>query len=186
MFHGLLRLEYNLAIMLMSHLMTKAVIGERFQNMILNLLAKYNLRFNVKDPVLREKLRPNYRVGCKRIVISGDFYHAVQKPNCHLETAAITEIVPEGVRTGDGTLHRLDALIVATGFKPFAYMRPMQVIGRGGLSLSGGRRTGRSRQGSPFYLVPSRSVALSCHCRRLVHQMKTREASSLRNERATK
>ena len=94
-----------------------------------------NLETNVHDPALREKLRPNYKVGCKRLVVSGVFYPALQQDNAELVTEGIARIEPTGVRTADGRLHALDVLVLATGFNPHRFFRPMGVTGRGGLSL---------------------------------------------------
>jgi len=94
-----------------------------------------NLETQVKDPVLRERLRPNYRVACKRLVVSPDFYQAIQKPSARLVTDAIERIEPEGVRTRAGELHELDVLVLATGFRTDRFMRPMQVVGPGALAL---------------------------------------------------
>jgi cation diffusion facilitator CzcD-associated flavoprotein CzcO len=95
-----------------------------------------NLEENVRDPDLRERLRPSYKAACKRLVISPDFYDAIQKPNAELVTAPIDRVEPEGVRTRDGRLHELDVLVLATGFKADAFMRPMEVTGRGGRTLA--------------------------------------------------
>jgi cation diffusion facilitator CzcD-associated flavoprotein CzcO len=94
-----------------------------------------NLEESVRDPVLREKLRPNYRAACKRLVISPDFYRAIQQPNAELVTEGIARVEPSGVRTRDGRLHPLDVLVLATGFRVDRFVRPMEVIGRGGLRL---------------------------------------------------
>jgi len=94
-----------------------------------------NLETSVKDPVLREKLRPDYRAGCKRLIMSEDFYDAIQRPNAKLVTEPIERIEPAGVRTRDGKAHELDVLVLATGFRVDRFMRPMQVFGRGGVAL---------------------------------------------------
>ena len=94
-----------------------------------------NLENNVRDPELREKLRPNYRAACKRLVISPDFYDAIQRPHTEVVTEPIDRIEPAGVRTADGRLHDLDVLVLATGFHADAFMRPIEVIGRGGVTL---------------------------------------------------
>ena len=94
-----------------------------------------NLETNVHDAELREKLRPDYRAACKRLVISPDFYEAIQKPNAELVTAAIERIEPGGVRTADGELHELDVLVLATGFEVDRFLRPIEVVGRGGVHL---------------------------------------------------
>ncbi len=94
-----------------------------------------NLNNSVTDPELREKLRPDYRAGCKRLVISQGFYDAIQRPNAKLVTEGIEAVEASGVRTRDGELHELDVLILATGFRVDRFMRPMNVVGRGGVAL---------------------------------------------------
>ncbi len=94
-----------------------------------------NLEENVREPELRERLRPNYRAACKRLVMCAGFYDAVQHPNTRLVTDPIERIEPEGVRTADGSLHELDVLVMATGFKVEQFVRPMTVIGRNGVAL---------------------------------------------------
>lgn len=94
-----------------------------------------NLEDSVGDPELRERLRPDYRAACKRLIISPDFYEAIQRPNAELVTEGIERLEAAGVRTRDGQLHELDVLVLATGFKADAFMRPMTVIGRDGQTL---------------------------------------------------
>lgn len=89
----------------------------------------------IRDPELRAKLTPDYAVGCKRLVISGSFHEAIQKPSVDLVTEEIDHVAPEGVVTRDGTLHRLDLLVFATGFNSQAYLRPMKVMGEDGIAL---------------------------------------------------
>ncbi len=94
-----------------------------------------NLESTVTDPVLREKLRPDYRAACKRLIFSPDFYERIQRPNARVVVEGIERIEPEGVRTRDGALHPLDVLVLATGFRVDRFMRPMRVLGRDGLEL---------------------------------------------------
>lgn len=94
-----------------------------------------NLEDNVSDPALRESLRPDYRAACKRLIMSSDFYDAIQRANAELVTEKIDRIEGKGVRTVDGELHELDVLVLATGFKADAFMRPMEVTGRDGQTL---------------------------------------------------
>ena len=109
-----------------------------------------NLENSVKNLELREKLRPDYRAGCKRLIMSDDFYDAIQRPNAKLVTEGIVRIEESGVRTCDGQLHELDVLIFATGFRVDRFMRPIEVVGRDGKTLEvawrgGPIRTWRSR-----------------------------------------
>jgi cation diffusion facilitator CzcD-associated flavoprotein CzcO len=99
-------------------------------------MCRENLEKNVHDPELRERLRPDYQAGCKRLIISPDFYGAIQRPNAELVTERIERIEAKGVRTRDGKLHELDVLVLATGFKTDAFMRPMSVTGRDGETLA--------------------------------------------------
>jgi cation diffusion facilitator CzcD-associated flavoprotein CzcO len=94
-----------------------------------------NLENNVRDPELRERLRPDYRAACKRLVMSENFYDAIQQPNAKLVTEGIERIEKSGVRTRDGCLHELDVLILATGFRVQDFVRPTKVAGRDGVLL---------------------------------------------------
>src|SRR5262249_19187971 len=94
-----------------------------------------NLEQNVRDPVLREKLRPSYQAACKRLVMSPDFYDAIQHPTGELVAGGIGRAEPAGVRPRDGRLHELDVLVLATGFRVDRFLRPTEVIGRNGVRL---------------------------------------------------
>ena len=106
------------------------------QMRLLEQTCRDHLESAVKDPALREKLRPNYRAACKRLIISGEFYPAIQQPNAELVTDAIERIEPRGVRTQDGRLHELDVLVLATGFRVDRFLRPIEVTGRDGIQLN--------------------------------------------------
>ena len=94
-----------------------------------------NLESSVRDSALREKLRPTYRAACKRLIMSENFYDAIQRPNASLVTERIAQIEPAGVRTRDGELHALDVLVLATGFRVDRFLRPIEVVGRDGARL---------------------------------------------------
>ncbi len=94
-----------------------------------------NLENNVTDPGLRERLRPDYRAACKRLIFSADFYQAIQQPNAELVTNGIEQVEAAGVRTLDGRLHKLDVLVLATGFRADRFVRPTVVRGRDGVDL---------------------------------------------------
>jgi cation diffusion facilitator CzcD-associated flavoprotein CzcO len=98
-------------------------------------LCRANLEEHVTDPVKREKLRPDYRVACKRLVLAPGFYEAVSQPHVEVVTERIERAEPRGVRTADGALHELDVLVLATGFRVDAFLRPMTVAGVGGARL---------------------------------------------------
>jgi len=102
---------------------------------IIEQLCLDNLENSVRDPELREKLRPDYRAACKRLIYSWSYYDAVQHPNVSVEREGIARIEPEGVRLKDGRLIELDTIVFATGFHADRFIRPTQVLGRGGVSL---------------------------------------------------
>ncbi|GIX17844.1 MAG: flavin-binding monooxygenase [Rhodothalassiaceae bacterium] len=86
-------------------------------------------------PDLLKALTPDYPIGCKRVLLSDDFYDALLLPHVTLETTGIAEITEAGVRMKDGRAHELDVLVYATGFKADAFVQPMEVRGRGGRRL---------------------------------------------------
>ena len=98
-------------------------------------IVERNLTKSIRDPVLREKLRPNYRAACKRMVFSAHYYDAVQKPNVEVVVGAIERVGTNGIRMNDGKFHELDIIALATGFRVDQFVRPMVVEGIGGRSL---------------------------------------------------
>ncbi len=93
------------------------------------------MRSQLKDPVVREKVWPDYTFGCKRILFSSDFLPTLQRPNVELVTNPIATLEPAGIRTADGALHELDCIIWATGFRTTHFMPGIEVYGVGGESL---------------------------------------------------
>lgn len=94
-----------------------------------------HLRAQVRDPELRRKLTPDFQFGCKRILISDDYWAAFERENVELVTDAIEEVRADGIETRDGTLHEVDAIILAIGFALGLASAPFPVVGRGGKTL---------------------------------------------------
>jgi cation diffusion facilitator CzcD-associated flavoprotein CzcO len=101
-----------------------------------------HLEQEIADPALRAKLTPDYPMGCKRVLLSNEYYPALTRSNVEVVTEAIAEIVPSGVRTRDGTLRELDALVYATGFTATDFLAPMAITGRKGRDLNQAWRDG--------------------------------------------
>jgi cation diffusion facilitator CzcD-associated flavoprotein CzcO len=80
-------------------------------------IARAHLAKQVADPGLRDKLTPRYEIGCKRILMSNEYFPALQQPNAELVTDAIERITPTGVVTADGVEHPADAIVWGTGFR---------------------------------------------------------------------
>jgi len=110
-------------------------------NALIERLVKQFIVTSVTDHELRAKLVPDYRFGCKRVLISNDYYPALQRPNVELVTERITEITPRGVRTADGREREVDAIIYGTGFQATEYLSAIRVVGRGGAELNETWRT---------------------------------------------
>ncbi|MBE2261714.1 MAG: NAD(P)/FAD-dependent oxidoreductase [Burkholderiaceae bacterium] len=89
----------------------------------------------VKDTELRRKLTPGYIMGCKRILLSDNFYPALLRPNVTLVDQAVVRATPTGVVTADGVTHELDVLVAATGFQVADAGAPFEIIGQRGRSL---------------------------------------------------
>ena len=103
---------------------------------LMQSFARGYLRRQVADPQLRAKLTPDYRIGCKRILISSDFYRAVTRSNVELVTDSITSIDGREVVTADGTRREFDVLIAGTGFNATEPPIARLVRGVGGVTLS--------------------------------------------------
>lgn len=110
-------------------------------------LHKYTMRFfersfqrflhkQIKDDVLRDKLTPDYPMGCKRILMSNNYYPALAQPHVNVETTAINEITPHGILTSDGQEHAADIIIFGTGFKAADFLSPIHVVGKNKTTLT--------------------------------------------------
>ncbi|MCX6394919.1 MAG: NAD(P)/FAD-dependent oxidoreductase [Propionibacteriales bacterium] len=97
---------------LAAHFHTRFPLAGRMES-----VAKAWLSSQVRDPETRAKLTPAYGVGCKRPSFHNGYLATFNRENVHLETEAIDEITPTGIRTRDGVEHPLDVLVLATGFK---------------------------------------------------------------------
>jgi cation diffusion facilitator CzcD-associated flavoprotein CzcO len=103
---------------------------------------KAMLHKHVRDRALRAKLKPDYQLGCKRVLISSDYYPALVRDNVELVTDPIREITPTGVVTEDGIERTADTIIYGTGFRATEFLSPMEVRGLGGLDLNAAWRDG--------------------------------------------
>ncbi|HWH33192.1 MAG TPA: NAD(P)/FAD-dependent oxidoreductase [Egibacteraceae bacterium] len=110
-------------------------------------VARRHLRKQVPDPDLRAKLTPDYAAGCKRILISNDWYPALGKPNVDLVTAGIAEVTETGVVDRDGVERPVDAIIFGTGFHVTDFPHGRYIFGRDGRAL-----TEHWREGAQAYL----------------------------------
>src|SRR6478609_3711754 len=99
-------------------------------------LARWNITRAIKDPELLAKVTPGDEVGCKRIMLTDEWYPTLLQPNVELVTDRIAEVTPTGVRTADGVEREADVLVLATGFRTHGFVAPMDVTGAGGRTLT--------------------------------------------------
>jgi cation diffusion facilitator CzcD-associated flavoprotein CzcO len=105
-------------------------------------VARRQLERHIRDPALRAKLVPDYRLGCKRILISNDYYPALARDNVDVVTGDIERIERDGIVTRDGTKHRADVVIYGTGFLPQEGVGRVRIVGAGGRTLEDAWRDG--------------------------------------------
>jgi cation diffusion facilitator CzcD-associated flavoprotein CzcO len=99
-------------------------------------IALANLAKGISDPELREKATPTFEIGCKRILISNDYYPALDSDNVDLVTEPIAKVTGDAIVTADGVERPIDVLVVATGFHTTDLPIAEQIRGRGGRSLA--------------------------------------------------
>jgi cation diffusion facilitator CzcD-associated flavoprotein CzcO len=112
-----------------------AFLGNGMLNRAITAVALAKLAREVRDPVTRKALTPDYALGCKRIMLSDDFYPAFNRTNVHLVTDGIEALTSEGIRTVDGRLHEVDHIVFATGFTVADADGFLRIVGKDGRLL---------------------------------------------------
>lgn len=97
---------------------------------------KQQLKKFIKDPELREKLTPDYPIGCKRILMSNDYYPALAQDHVEVINQGISEVTATGVADSEGKHHDVDVIIYGTGFQATDFLTPMTITGRDGIALN--------------------------------------------------
>jgi len=97
--------------------------------------ARKHLAAQVTDPEVLAKLTPHYEFGCKRVLISNDFYPTLARPNVELVTDAIQEVRAHSIVTSDGAERPVDLLIYGTGFRVTDLLLGTRIVGRGGVEI---------------------------------------------------
>lgn len=93
------------------------------------------LKREVPDPDLRARLTPDFAPGCKRILLTSDFYATLQRPDVTLDASGVASIGPHGIINGQGERIAADTLVFATGFKATQFLPTITVTGRDGRNL---------------------------------------------------
>ncbi|NBH01650.1 NAD(P)/FAD-dependent oxidoreductase [Amycolatopsis sp. SID8362] len=100
------------------------------------LIAKRHIAKGVKDPSLRKKVTPDYTMGCKRVLISNDYYPALNRPNVDVNTSGIKEVKAHSIVDAAGVEHEVDAIIYGTGFKVTDALEYLDITGVDGRDLA--------------------------------------------------
>lgn len=115
-------------------------VGNFLGNKLIQRTARWRgmsqLRKQVKDPVLRKKLTPDYSIGCKRVLLSNDYYPALQRSNVTLITDKIERITAEGPATKEQGIHASDVIIYCTGFDVADNYEEVKYYGTNGNELN--------------------------------------------------
>ncbi|MGW7252616.1 flavin-containing monooxygenase [Streptomyces sp. NPDC054834] len=99
-------------------------------------LAKRNMARAVKDPALRAKLTPDYRIGCKRILLSSEYYPALARPNVDVVASGLAEVRGSTLVAADGSEAEADAIVFGTGFHVTDMPIAERVVGAEGITLA--------------------------------------------------
>ncbi|MFN8354497.1 MAG: NAD(P)/FAD-dependent oxidoreductase [Spirosomataceae bacterium] len=102
---------------------------------ILRTIFSIWLQFSIKDKLIRDKLKPRYNLGCKRILVSDNFYKSIENPKVNLVTEPIVRIKRQSIQT-DKAEFEVDVLIYATGFTVADIEKYIEIKGRNNISLN--------------------------------------------------
>jgi cation diffusion facilitator CzcD-associated flavoprotein CzcO len=108
----------------------------RLAGKLLERIPIMHMRKQIKDPELRKKVTPDYRLGCKRILPTDEWYPALAQPNVEVVTDALTEVRPRSVVTADGAEREVDTIIFGTGFHVTDVPIADRIAGRDGRTLA--------------------------------------------------
>jgi len=118
------------------------VLGAPRARRIFESAARKHLAEQVPDPALRSALTPDFAIGCKRVLVSDDYYPALTRPNVELVTEAAAEVREDAVVDTTGRARPVDTIIFATGFNASEPSFPQRITGRGGRCLADDWRQG--------------------------------------------
>ncbi|HMD40358.1 MAG TPA: NAD(P)/FAD-dependent oxidoreductase [Candidatus Acidoferrum sp.] len=110
-------------------------LGNQFVRGQATAIARHQLEKQIKNPQLRAALTPNYELGCKRVLVSNDFYPALARPSVELVTDSIEEVREHSIATVDGTERPIDVLIYGTGFRATEPLIGIRLFGRNGVEI---------------------------------------------------
>jgi cation diffusion facilitator CzcD-associated flavoprotein CzcO len=110
-------------------------LGNRFVRRKATEIATHHLEKQIADPKMRAALKPNYELGCKRVLVSDDYYPTLTRPNVELVTCGIAEVQEHSIVTDDGLERPADVLVFGTGFRATEPLIGIRIVGRGGVEI---------------------------------------------------
>ncbi|MGE5280826.1 MAG: flavin-containing monooxygenase [Chloroflexota bacterium] len=113
-----------------------AMTSQRWLLPILRIIGKRQIDAAISDPELRRKVTPRDEIGCKRIMLTDDWYPTLTEPNVELIDAGIDAVTATGIRDATGAERPVDAIVLATGFASHDFVAPMEIAGREGRTLA--------------------------------------------------
>jgi len=113
-----------------------AMTSQRWLLPVLRAIARRQINAAIADPELRRKVTPTDEVGCKRIMLTDEWYPALAEPNVELIDAGIESVTANGIRDATGAERPADAIVLATGFASHDFVAPMEIAGREGRTLA--------------------------------------------------
>lgn len=123
----------------LNYLINEAqVVGMMYYDKILKageLIGKYHINKYIKDKELRKKLTPTFKLGCKRVLLSNNYYPALAQSNVEVVTDGIQKFTKDSVVTNDGKSRKIDAVIMGTGFHVSDSFSYYDIIGKNGIAL---------------------------------------------------
>ena len=134
-FPGLTKLYRTGQYLIRDLLNYRMIRRNRISRRIFEAEARSLLKKQVSDPELRDKLEPDYEIGCKRVLITSDYYPALDKPNVDLVASGVRRIRERSIVTEDGAEHEVDAIVFATGYDTTAPTVYKRIRGRHGRSI---------------------------------------------------
>ena len=120
-----------------NELLGLSFLGNDTLNKFGTAQTRKHLEAAISDPELRRKATPGYKMGCKRVLVSDEYYPALARPNVELVTDQITQLSATGIITSDGTERPIDVLIFSTGFVVADIICDLQITGLNGRNLFG-------------------------------------------------
>jgi cation diffusion facilitator CzcD-associated flavoprotein CzcO len=112
-----------------------ALTSKRWLLPMLRAVGRRQINSVISDPELRRKVTPSDEFGCKRIMLTDEWYPTLTEPNVELVAERIEAVTPGGIRDATGAERPADAIVLATGFASHDFVAPMEIAGRGGRTL---------------------------------------------------